>query len=196
MQKERRKNERGAQVPCRSRRKFLQACSGAAAAVLAQPVFASLPVGDERILRFNHLHTGEKLQCCYWYRGEYLEEPMAEINMLLRDFRTGDIETIDPALMDTLWRLQQAVGGNQSYEIISGYRSPATNAMLRGGSASSGVAKKSLHMQGRAIDVRLPGKDLSVLQQAALKMHNGGVGYYSKSNFLHLDTGRKRHWGS
>lgn len=149
--------------------------------------------GNERVLAFRHLHTGETLRLTYWSNGQYLDESLSEINHLLRDFRTGERYKMDRELMDLLYRLQVSTGNNRAFEIISGYRSPKTNAMLRTG--SSGVAKKSLHMQGQAIDVRLPGTDLKHLHRAALEAKAGGVGLYTGSNFLHLDTGRVRNWG-
>lgn len=154
---------------------------------------SSALIGKERSLSFNHLHTGEKLKLTYWADGEYLSESLAEINHLLRDFRTGERHKMDPELIDLLHRLQVATGNHRAFEIISGYRSPKTNAMLR--SSSSGVAKKSLHMLGQAIDVRLPGTDLKHLHKAALEAKSGGVGLYTGSNFVHLDTGRVRNWG-
>jgi uncharacterized protein YcbK (DUF882 family) len=110
----------------------------------------------------------------------------------LRDHRTGEIEVIDRRLLNQLFILQHKIENHGSFHIISGYRSPKTNARLR--KTGSGVAKRSLHMQGRAVDVRLPGVELKHLRQAALKLHAGGVGYYPKSNFVHLDTGRARFW--
>jgi len=177
-----------------SRRRFLQFSAGAAAGLLITPAHAGLERHGQRVLHLRNLHTGEKLVRTYWADGNYLAEPLAEIDHLLRDFRTDEAHAMDPRLLDLLHRLQHKVGSNKPFEVISGYRSPKTNAMLRGGSATSGVAKKSLHMQGRAIDVRLPGYDLAKLRKAALGLKGGGVGYYPKSNFLHLDTGRVRHW--
>ena len=176
-----------------SRRRFLQVSGGIAAGLLIAPAHAGLDRHGQRALSLRNLHTGEKLTRTYWADGEYLAEPLSDIDHLLRDHRTDEVHSIDPQLLDVLHRLQQKVGSKRSFEIISGYRSPKTNAMLRGN--SNGVAKKSLHMQGKAIDVRLPGQDLARLRQAALSLKSGGVGYYSKSNFLHMDTGRVRHWG-
>jgi uncharacterized protein YcbK (DUF882 family) len=175
-----------------TRRRFLTLSAGAAAGLLMAPAHASLSRHGQRELSFHNLHTGEKITRTYWADGEYLSDQLADINHLLRDHRTNEIHRIDPGLLDVLHQLQQKVGSHKPFEIISGYRSPKTNNMLRAG--SSGVAKKSLHMQGRAIDVRLPGQDLSRLRKAALSLKAGGVGYYPKSNFLHLDTGRVRYW--
>jgi uncharacterized protein YcbK (DUF882 family) len=177
-----------------SRRRFLSLSAGAAAGLFVAPSHANVGLSrhGERILQFRHLHTGEALTRTYWADGVYLDDQLADINRLLRDHRTGDIHPIDPQLLDLLHRLQHKTGSRKPFEIISAYRSPKTNAALR--KNSSGVAKKSLHMQGRAIDVRIPGTDLAKLRKAALALKGGGVGYYPKSNFLHLDTGRVRHW--
>lgn len=176
-----------------SRRRFLQVSGGLAAGLLIAPAHAGLDRHSQRALSLHNLHTGERLTRTYWAGGEYLAEPLSDIDRVLRDHRTDEVHPIDPQLLDVLHRLQHSVGSRKPFEIISGYRSPKTNAMLRG--KSGGVAKKSLHMQGKAIDIRLPGQDLGRLRQAALSLKAGGVGYYSKSNFLHMDIGRVRHWG-
>jgi uncharacterized protein YcbK (DUF882 family) len=121
-----------------------------------------------------------------------LKESLREINHLLRDHRTGDTVQMDRELLDLLYSLQHKVESKKEFQVISGYRSPKTNAMLR--SKSSGVAKKSLHMQGKAIDIRLPGTSLKNLRKAAVALKSGGVGYYPNSNFVHVDTGRVRYW--
>lgn len=145
-----------------------------------------------RRLRFAHTHTGEKLDVVYHERGAYLDDALGELNFLLRDFRSGDVTDIDPALFDLLYSAQQRLGSTGTYEIISGYRSPATNEMLR--KRGGGVARGSLHLQGKAIDVRLTDADTRDLRQASLELGRGGVGYYASSNFVHLDTGRPRWW--
>lgn len=177
---------------CSSRRGFLGLCAGVAAGFVVTPAHAALSRQGQRVLTLRNLHTGEKITRTYWADGQYLQDQLAEVDHLLRDHRTDEIHPIDPHLLDVLHRLQHTVGSRKPFEVISGYRSPKTNAMLR--SNSSGVAKKSLHMQGKAIDIRLPGQDLAKLRQAALGLKAGGVGYYPKSNFLHLDTGRVRFW--
>lgn len=144
-------------------------------------------------LSFRHTHTDETLQVVYRSGGRYLPSAMAEVNHLLRDFRSGEVCPIDPALLDILHALGGACGG-QTFEIISGYRSPATNSMLQK-TGGGGVAKRSLHMEGRAIDVRMPGVHTARLRDAALALGLGGVGYYPREDFLHLDTGRVRTWG-
>jgi len=175
-----------------SRRRFLQLSATAAVGLLGAPAHAKLSRQGQRALSLHNLHTGERLTRTYWADGKYLGAPLADIDHLLRDHRTDESCAIDPELLDVLHRLQHKVGSRKPFEIISGYRSPKTNAMLQGN--SKGVAKKSLHMQGKAIDIRLPGQDLDKLRRAALSFKAGGVGYYPKSNFIHLDTGRPRHW--
>lgn len=145
-----------------------------------------------RSLSMVSTHTGESLEVRYFEGGRYIPEALTGLNRVLRDHRTGDVATIDPRLFDQLHALASCAGCAPHYEIISGYRSPATNAKLR--QASTGVATKSLHMEGRAIDVRLPGVPLSRLRDLAISLKAGGVGYYPKSDFVHLDTGRVRTW--
>jgi len=148
--------------------------------------------GDERSLKFSHTHTGEVLEVAYYKQGEYDPEALASIRIFLADWRDGEQRDLDPALMDILWRIQQATGNSNTWEVISAYRSPQTNEMLR--SRSSGVAKKSQHLIGRAIDVRLNGLDLEVLRDTARSLKLGGVGYYPGSDFVNVDTGRVRYW--
>ena len=147
---------------------------------------------DERELTFYHTHTGLRLQVVYARNGQYLEPALAEIRAFLADFRTGDSHPIDPALLDLIFELQASLGGRGEVEVISAYRSPQTNEMLRSG--TSGVAKNSLHLLGKAIDVRLTGVELVKLRDTAIGMQRGGVGYYPSSGFVHLDTGRVRRW--
>lgn len=152
----------------------------------------SLPSTAARRLAFYHTHTGETLDIVYSERGAYVPDALAEIHHLFRDFRTGDIHPIDPALLDVLHDVQHATGGSGRFEIISAYRSPATNRMLA--NRRNGVADHSLHLQGQAIDVRLPGVRTVDLRRAGLRLASGGVGYYPGSDFVHLDTGRVRSW--
>lgn len=175
-----------------SRRKFLKL--GMLAAALPVPAFASQGLSaPERRLGFLNLHTGEKADLPYWIQGDYVPESLAEINRVLRDHRTGQVAAIDTQLLDLLHRVNAALGAFRPFQVISGYRSPASNQMLAGN--SSGVAKRSLHMQGKAIDIRLPGIALADLRRAGLKLQGGGVGYYPSSDFVHLDVGRVRTWG-
>ena len=146
-----------------------------------------------RTLAFNNIHTGEKLKIDYWVDGTYVPDALQTINHLLRDYRNGQVHVIEPKLLDLLTVLRSRLETTEALEVISGYRSPATNAMLH--AESHGVAAKSLHMQGMAIDIRIPGRALSVLHDMALNLRAGGVGYYPTSDFVHVDVGRVRHWG-
>jgi uncharacterized protein YcbK (DUF882 family) len=147
---------------------------------------------DARFLSFHNTHTGEKLKVTYWEKGHYLKDALSEVNHHLRDHRTNDVIKMDPRLLDQLFVIRQKMGFSQPFHVISGYRSPKTNAMLR--RQGRGVARRSLHMSGRAIDIRVPGQNLSKVRLAALSMHSGGVGYYPSARFVHLDTGRVRRW--
>lgn len=153
------------------------------------PALAAAP----RVLSFRHTHTKESLDgVTYWRAGRYDRVALDELNWFLRDFRTGEVHEIAPELMDFLHEVGVAVGRRAPFHVISGYRSPATNAALQ--AVSGGVATRSLHMEGRAIDVRLPGVATSALRDAAIALGRGGVGYYPRSDFVHLDTGRPRSW--
>ena len=174
-----------------SRRDFVSLAFGVGLSVALPSV--SSASGAARKLSFYNLHTEEKVSLTYSENGRYLPDAIQELDHFMRDFRTGDVHTINPALYDQLHRLQAMVQSPGAFHVISGYRSSKTNKTLN--EHSNGVAKQSLHMQGRAIDVRLPGKDLKHLHKAALAMAAGGVGYYPESDFIHLDTGRVRHWG-
>ena len=147
-----------------------------------------------RELSFDNIHTGEKLKVEYWANGQYLPDAMMEVNRLLRDFRTGQVHPIAPQLLDLLAHLRDRLETKQAVTVISGFRSPTTNAMLRAEHEHSGVASKSLHMQGMAIDIRIPGRELADLHVAALAERRGGVGYYPQSDFVHVDVGRARSW--
>lgn len=176
----------GPAAPCR--RRLLQALGLASLGLAITPrTWAAAP----RSISFYHTHTGERLSVVYFEHGDYVPAALASINSLLRDFRTGDAAEIDPRLFDALYALNLACGAG-TFEIISAFRSPHTNAMLR--SRSHGVAKNSLHTRGRAIDVRLAGCDTRRLRDAAIALGAGGVGYYAASDFVHLDTGRVRTW--
>jgi uncharacterized protein YcbK (DUF882 family) len=145
-----------------------------------------------KILSFEHAHTGDKLKLAYFEKGKYIKDALNEINYLLRDYHTDDIHPIDIALLDQLFDLKQTLGVNKPFHIVSGYRSPSTNAELR--KHSHGVAEHSFHMQGRAIDIRVEGLEAKTIRNAALTMARGGVGYYPHNNFIHLDTGEIRNW--
>ena len=175
-----------------NRREFLRFGAGATATLLASPVVAKISRQQERSLGFYHTHTGETTSTVYWAEGNYLDSGLQEINTILRDHRSGEIYSMDSRLLDLLYVLQTEVENKHAYQIISGYRSPATNASLR--KKSAGVARRSYHMQGKAIDVRLPGCDLKKLHGAALALQSGGVGYYPGSDFIHVDVGPVRRW--
>jgi uncharacterized protein YcbK (DUF882 family) len=147
---------------------------------------------SERSLSFYNIHTREGLEIAYWGQGAYVPTALSEINHILRDHRTDEIRPIDPHLLDLLYAIQKTLAANSPFHILSGYRSPATNSYLR--RRGRGVAKNSLHMQGKAADVRLPGCDLPVLRRAALDLKGGGVGYYPRADFVHLDVGPLRFW--
>lgn len=161
------------------------------AAGLLAPVDQAFSV-DERRLSFYHTHTQKTLEVTYSTGGAYVDSALAEINEFLADFRTGDAIEMDPELLDLIYDVRESLGSEASFEVISAYRSPKTNEMLR--QRSGGVAKKSQHLLGKAIDVRLRGVPTSELRDAALALQGGGVGYYEKSDFVHIDTGRVRRW--
>jgi uncharacterized protein YcbK (DUF882 family) len=163
-----------------------------AGSVLAMAPLSRVWATGERSLSLKNLHTGEQINQPYWMAGSYLPDSLSAINSVLRDHRSGEVYPIDPGLLDLLSALQQRVNSRRGYEVISGYRSPASNAMLQ--SKSNGVAKRSLHMQGKAIDIRMPGIQLAQLHSTAREMKSGGVGLYTSSNFIHVDTGRVRYW--
>jgi uncharacterized protein YcbK (DUF882 family) len=194
-----------------SRRKFLKTLAGGSMLALSGCGVENAAIGDEgrygftqqiqgtnshtpkyKTLSFEHTHTGEKLKLTYFEHGRYIEEALQQINYLLRDFRTDNVHPIDTALLDQLFDLKQTLGVNKTFHIISGYRSPLTNTLLR--KHSHGVAEHSFHLQGRAIDIRVEGVSSKVIRNASLTMAQGGVGYYPRNNFVHLDTGKFRTW--
>ena len=162
-----------------------------AGALVAGPSLAT-PFNDARRLSMANLHTGETFDAAYWEAGAYVPDALAGVNHLLRDFRTGDIHPMEPGLLDLIVAIADWVGAPPKFEIISGFRSAATNAMLH--AESPQVAAHSLHMDGKAIDLRLQGVPLTAVRDAALSLAVGGVGYYPVSSFLHIDVGPSRHW--
>ncbi|KIH76698.1 hypothetical protein GFER_09440 [Geoalkalibacter ferrihydriticus DSM 17813] len=184
------------EASCRLNRRTFIKGHLAALAVLALPAPAlalARPTARERALSFYNIHTGEKLKnAIYWADGGYVEETLDDISFLLRDFRRNEVGTIDPELLDQVFSLRRAVGAKNPVHIISGYRSPATNEMLA--QQSGGVARRSFHMDGRAVDLRIPGCDLQTVRRAAIGMQRGGVGFYPRSDFVHIDTGPVRSW--
>jgi uncharacterized protein YcbK (DUF882 family) len=174
-----------------SRRQFVAALAAAAPALALPRGAFAVPV-EPRELQFLHTHTGERLAVEYFDGRAYLPDALTTVDHYLRDFRTGDVHDIDPHLLDLLHGLSRLTETAAPFQVISGYRSPATNAMLH--QHSEGVAVNSLHMVGQAIDIRLADVPLPKLKSAALALGRGGVGYYPASNFVHVDTGRVRHW--
>jgi uncharacterized protein YcbK (DUF882 family) len=178
-------------VAC-SRRRFLQRAAGCTGLLLAPLGALRAQPSPARSVSFVHTHTGEALRAEYCSQGGYQVNCLAQVDHFLRDFRNGEVHPIDPRLLDILYELQVRADRAATYEVISGYRSPRTNAALH--KLSRGVAEHSLHMDGRAIDVRMTGFPTRKLRELALSLRGGGVGYYPRSDFVHLDTGRVRTW--
>jgi uncharacterized protein YcbK (DUF882 family) len=160
--------------------------------LLIAPTLAQEPAGKDRRLSLFHTHTAETMDVTYFKDGAYVTSVLDDLNHFLRDFRTGDAAEMDPAVFDILHEIQRRSGSAGTFEVISAYRSPATNEMLR--DKSSGVAKNSQHLLGKAIDVRLTDLDTAELRDVALSLGRGGVGYYHDSDFVHVDTGSVRQW--
>lgn len=180
------------------RRSFLAFGSASLAALTvpgvanAAPLEIALRPFHDRSLNLYNTHTGEHLSEVYWSQGRYRSEAITRISRLLRDHRSGDIHAIDPHVLDLIAATSHKCEAKGPIHIISGYRSPTTNAWLA--SNSDGVAYNSLHMQGKAIDIRLPGHSISHVGRAAMSLKGGGVGMYPASDFVHVDSGRLRHW--
>lgn len=177
-----------------SRRSFLiftGACAIAASPVV--PALARSPRRPERSLSFKNTHTGDVLDVVYYAGGRYQRKALSAINLILRDWRTNEVTRMDPRVLDILHDIRRIMATNAPIEIISGYRSPATNHRLA--SAGRGVARNSFHMRGMAVDFRLPGRDVYQLARVAKRLRKGGVGYYRRSGFIHVDSGRPRSWG-
>ncbi|PWF44378.1 DUF882 domain-containing protein [Massilia glaciei] len=175
------------------RRSFLKS-SVVIASAMGVPALARAAVAqpNERILRLYNTHTGETLKSVFWAEGQFVPDALADINHLLRDHRNNKIAPMDPQLLVLLERISGKLGKDNLVHIISGYRSPESNRLLA--ERSNGVAKHSMHLEGKAIDVRMPGRALASVHKAALSARSGGVGYYPSSQFVHLDTGRLRNW--
>lgn len=173
----------------RHRRDLLKLGLGLGASLVAHPVWANT---SQRKLSVLNLHTGERLQATYWADGDYIGGALDAFAKVLRDHRTGEAHPIAPGVLDIASTLAADLSPAGEVQIISGYRSPKTNAALH--AASSSVATRSLHMDGMALDIRMPGVDLARLRNAALALRRGGVGFYPDSNFVHVDVGRLRRW--
>lgn len=175
-----------------SKRRFLAVAGLGSLGLLLGPRAGRAKAADVRSLSFYHTHTSERLSVVYYWDGRYALEGLREINYLLRDHRTDSIFPMAPRLLDVLFDVSVHTGSRSVFEVICGYRSPATNEMLR--AHGTGVSKNSLHMVGKAIDVRLGHIQTARLRDIAMAMRRGGVGHYPKSNFVHLDVGRVRSW--
>ncbi|USD42261.1 DUF882 domain-containing protein [Vibrio sp. SCSIO 43135] len=176
-----------------SRRHFIKLAGSGLVVASGLPRLAQAGYPDKpRELAMNNLHTGETLETQYFNGHQYLEAELARLDHICRDFRRNEVHPMDKRLFDNISQIQSMIGTSNEVQIISGYRSPATNEALR--SQSNGVAKKSFHMLGQAIDFRVEGVDLKLLRDAAIELKAGGVGYYPGSNFIHIDTGPVRNW--
>lgn len=174
-----------------TRRRAMALALSAGTVALSSPGNAAIG-SAARALSFENLHTGERLSIAYRHNELYLPDATQRIDHILRDFRTGETHPIDKRLLDLLFELRQALRTQEPFQIISGYRSPKTNAMLA--NRTDGVARNSLHTLGLAVDIRVPGRALKVVRDAARTLAAGGVGYYPGSDFVHVDVGRVRHW--
>lgn len=171
----------------------------AATALTAAPTFSKASgflrgAGDIRRLRMHSPRTGEHLDMIYWIEGNYIPEAVQEINHFMRDWRSNDVKRIDTRTIDIMAAAHNLLNVREPYLLLSGYRSPATNAMLR--ARSSGVARDSLHLHGKAADLRLSSRSVAQMARAAAACQAGGVGSYSRSNFVHMDCGPVRTWGA
>jgi uncharacterized protein YcbK (DUF882 family) len=158
----------------------------------ALPIVVPASAPNERVLSLYNTHTGESVRSVFWAEGQFIPDALQDINKLLRDHRNDQVASIDPQLLVLLNRISAKFGNHPTLHVISGYRSPESNAKLHAN--TDGVAKHSLHMEGKAIDIRLPGQDLAKLHKAAMAERSGGVGYYPESQFVHMDVGRVRYW--
>ena len=170
----------------------------AATAVIAAPTYANAfgllrGAGDVRRIRMTNQRTGETMDTIYWIEGDYIPEVVKEISYFTRDWRSGAVKGFDPRTVDIMAAAHRLMDVNENYTLLSGYRTPQTNAMLS--SKSSGVARHSLHMQAQAADLRLKSRSVSQMAKAGAACAAGGIGRYSRSNFVHMDCGPVRVWG-
>jgi uncharacterized protein YcbK (DUF882 family) len=177
-----------------SRRKFLKSLTYGSLALMATPKFAQAAFYGygHKSLVLEHHHTGEFLNITYYSQGRYIYGALNEISYFLRDYHTNETHPVDPYLLDQLYDVKLMLGTKKPFHVVSGYRSPETNASLR--RHSHGVARQSLHMEGKAIDIRIEGITARDIRDAGLILQRGGVGYYPGQNFVHLDTGDIRTW--
>ena len=173
------------------RRTFVKVGATAAVAAFLPRSLLAAPAGEKSLAFFN-THTSERLRTVYWAAGTYVSHALRDIDHILRDPRSDEVHEIDPRLLDLLFAVSKEMNAVGPFHVISGYRSAKSNAFLR--TRSTGVAKNSLHVFGKAIDIRLPGKNTRDLHRAAIALRRGGVGYYPKSDFVHIDVGRVRYW--
>ena len=181
--------------PDHNRRRFLRlGVAALTAAALPRLTYAGSAVESrpERMLAFFNTHTGERLKTTYWEQGQYVGAALSEIDHVLRDHLANETKEIAPKLLDLLFSIRSRLDSREPFHVISGYRSNRTNAYLR--ARTSGVAENSLHTVGQAIDIRLPGRDLRSLRKVAVDLQGGGVGFYPKSDFVHVDIGGVRYW--
>ena len=175
-----------------TRRNFLALCGAAALSMSPLVAEAAPRPPSERILAILNPHTGETVKATYWVKGRYVPEELHAINHVLRDHWTNEVAEIDPKLLDVLHALKDRLDTKGAFHAMSAYRSQQTNDMLRRN--GEGAAKHSFHLVGKAVDVRLPGRDVKYIHRAAVRLKAGGVGYYPRSNFVHLDVGPVRRW--
>ncbi|WP_394175192.1 DUF882 domain-containing protein [Thalassotalea litorea] len=184
-------------IVSKNRRKFIRnlggvAILGASAPLMSTKAYANILSGNGKALRFYNRHTQERVQGVFWQSGQYNKQVLESFDHHLRDHRQQEVASLDPKLFDFMHAICEKLGIDKEIHIISGYRSPKTNAMLA--TQSNGVAKKSYHMRGMALDFAIPGEDLARLRDTAKALRLGGVGYYPDSGFIHIDTGRVRSW--
>ena len=178
-----------------SRRRFLKGLAYGSLLAMGSPKIAQAafsPFTTHKTLSLAHHHTGDNLSLTYYEQGRYIHSALEEISYFLRDYHNDAVHSVDPALLDQLYDVKLLLGVNKPFHIVSGYRSPQTNASLR--RHNRGVARQSLHMEGRAVDIRMEGVSSKTIRDAALALQRGGVGFYPSSNFVHLDTGDLRTW--
>ena len=178
-----------------SRRRLLRlGVAALAAATLPRQAYAVNVIESrpERALSFYNIHTGERLKTTYWEQGQYIGEALSQIDHVLRDHLANETKEIAPKLLDLLCVIGSRLDSREPFHVISGYRSNRTNEYLR--AHTSGVAENSLHTVGQAIDIRLPGRPLNIVRKVALDLKGGGVGFYPKSDFVHVDIGSVRYW--